>query len=78
MSDNAEAALVAEIREHIAGIEQSSMRHKIAVGQKFIEAKSRLPKGAWMEWLKANDFQQTTAVAWMRLARAIAFAKEKP
>jgi hypothetical protein len=66
--------IAAEIRHDIEAADkhwQNAVRHAIRAGEGLIEAKARLPHGAWLPWLAENvpGFSARSATNYMRLAR---------
>jgi hypothetical protein len=59
------------IREHEAAREhgRQAIEHAVAAGDLLIEAKGKVPKGQWLDWVNENcHFSERTAQAYMRLA----------
>src|SRR6516164_1016138 len=64
------AARIRAEHEATAASLKSSVEHGIAAGELLIEAKSKIPHGQWLPWLKANcAMSERTARDYMRLAR---------
>jgi hypothetical protein len=66
--------LAEQISEDVAAAEvayQSAVRYALRAGKALIEAKSRVERGKWLDWLDANlpDLSVRTAQLYMRFAR---------
>jgi hypothetical protein len=82
-TDLADLADLAELAEridaearavyHEAATAQERGRHAWAAGELLNEAKGRLPRGAWLAWLRASchAVKPRTAQKWMYLARRL-------
>ena len=61
---------VEQIAVEINFYKAQTVQNIIEIGRRLIEAKERLPHGAWADWLKdAVDFTQSTANRFMQIAR---------
>ena len=61
---------VEQIAVEINFYKAQTVQNIIEIGRRLIEAKERLPHGAWADWLKdAVEFSQETANRFMRIAR---------
>ena len=61
---------VEQIAVEINFYKAQTVQNIIEIGKRLIEAKERLPHGAWADWLKdAVDFTQSTANRFMQIAR---------
>jgi hypothetical protein len=64
------AARIADAHAQVGAATKSALTHALSAGDLLLEARSRIGRGQWLEWLqKPCGIPQTTASLYMRLAK---------